>query len=66
MVFRLFEINPTAAAGTTNFRGRIIDGASDITKSVTNSGSKSSKGNSYDYGTRDYGYGPGPGTGKAY
>lgn len=67
MVFRLFEINPTAAAGTTNFGGKIIDGASDITKSVTNSGSKSSsKGNSYDYGNYDYGYGPGPGTGKAY
>ena len=63
MVFRLFEINPTAAAGTTNFGSKIIDGASDITRSVTNNGSKTeNKGNSNNY-NHDYGYGPG--TGKA-
>ena len=63
MVFRLFEINPTAAAGTTNFGSKIIDGASDITRSVTNNGSKTqNKGSSNNY-NHDYGYGPG--TGKA-
>lgn len=75
MVFRLFEINPAAALGTTNFGGKMIDGATDITKSVTKSGSSGSSSSGYggyggygnDRSSYDYGYTPGDKSpGKAY